>query len=204
MRALIPWVALLIFLLSGPGKAEPQDSAAQPAPPVGQGAIAALQQQLKQEGYAPGPVNGVMTDKTRQAILAYERRTGHPPEALAAGEGDPVKRAQAGLQRLGLFAGPADGVIGPQTRDAIIRFEAGRHLPVDPRVSDRLLAALEEAGAASAPANTATAAPASPPEPPDSPSATPGPTTAELPEGAPPEALGRRQLPAWVNPPPIR
>lgn len=194
MRALIPSVAFLILISSASGATEVQDVAAAPAP----GAIAAVQQQLKQEGYAPGPVNGVMTEKTRRAIASYERRTGHPPEVLATGgEADPVKRAQAGLQRLGQFAGTVDGALGPQTRDAIIRFEASRHLPIDPRISDRLLAELEQAGAAT----TTESAPS--PAPPASPPAAAGPTTAQLPEGPAPEALGRRQLPAWVNPPPI-
>ena len=196
MRVLIPSVAFLILVSSAPGAVEAQDVAAAPIP----GTIAAVQQQLKQAGYAPGPVNGVMTEKTQRAILTYERRTGRPPEALAAGDAaDPVKRAQASLQRLGQFAGTVDGALGPQTRDAIIRFEAGRHLPIDPRVSDRLLAELEQAGAA-----TAAAASAPPAAPPANPPAAPGPTTAQLPEGQTPEALGRRQLPGWVNPPPIR
>jgi peptidoglycan hydrolase-like protein with peptidoglycan-binding domain len=101
---------------------------------------------------------------------------------------------------LGLFADPVDGVVGPQTRDAIIRFEAARHLPVDPRVSDRLLAALDEArvdpGTAppSAPGSTPQAAPATA-------SATPAQTA--LPEAFS-EATGRRPLPREVNPPPIR
>jgi len=115
------------------------------------GPIAALQQQLKREGFAPGPVNGVMTEATRRALTLYQRRRGRPPEALATPAGgadiDPVKRAQADLQRLGLFAGPLDGVVGPQMRDAIIRFEAARHLAIDPRVSDNLLSALDEARA---------------------------------------------------------
>jgi peptidoglycan hydrolase-like protein with peptidoglycan-binding domain len=158
------------------------------------GQIAALQQQLKREGFAPGPVNGVMTEETRRALTLYQRRRGRSPEALAAPAGadtDPVKRAQADLQRLGLFAGPVDGVVGPQMRDAIIRFEAARHLAVDPRVSDRLLAALDEARAD--PSSAPAAAPATPAAAP----ATPAPE-------APPEATGRRMLPPGVNPPPIR
>jgi peptidoglycan hydrolase-like protein with peptidoglycan-binding domain len=139
---------------------------------------------LKREGFAPGPVNGVMTTETRRALTLYQRRRGRPPEALLAPAGsadaDPVKRAQADLQRLGLLAGPIDGVVGPRMRDAIIRFEAARHLAVDPRVSDNLLAALDEARTA--------------------PAAAPMPATPE----APPEATGRRMLPPGVNPPPIR
>src|SRR6202162_302173 len=108
MRALIPSVGFLALISCVSGAAEVQDVAAAPVP----GAIAAVQQQLTQEGYAPGPVNGVMTERTRRAIVAYERRTGHSPEALAAGgETDPVKRAQAGLQRLGQFAGTVDGAL---------------------------------------------------------------------------------------------
>ena len=158
----------------------------QAAPPSGP--IAALQQELKREGFAPGPVNGVMTTETRRALTLYQRRRARPPEALLAPVGgadaDPVKRAQADLQRLGLFAGPLDGVVGPRMRDAIIRFEAARHLAVDPRVSDNLLAALDEARAA----------------PGTAPAAAPMPATPE----APPEATGRRMLPPGVNPPPIR
>ena len=194
MRVLIPSVAFLILIASASRAVEAQDV----TPPVA-GTIAAVQQQLKQAGYAPGPVNGVMTETTRRAILTYERRTGHPPEALATGgAADPVRRAQEGLQRLGQYAGTVDGALGPQTRDAIIRFEAGRHLPIDPRVSDRLLAELDQAGAATA------AASAPPAAPPANPPAAAGPTTAQLPEGQTPEAFGRRQLPAWVDPPPIR
>ncbi|HEX6442015.1 MAG TPA: peptidoglycan-binding protein, partial [Stellaceae bacterium] len=86
--------------------------------PDAAGPIATAQQQLNQEGYAAGPANGVMTEQTRRAIGAYERRVGRPPEALAMAGGDPIKRAQAALRQLGLFAGAVDGSLGPETRDA--------------------------------------------------------------------------------------
>lgn len=186
-------------------------AAAPPASPApSSGPIAALQQQLKREGYRPGPVNGVMTEETRRALTSYRRHTGRLPDALAApgamtramtapdsGIADPVKRAQSDLQRLGLFAGPVDGVVGPRMRDAIIRFEVSQHLAIDPRVSDRLLVALEAAGAAGAttPPPAAASVPAG-----VSGAATPGTPTTE----APPEETGRRRLPPGVNPPPIR
>ena len=168
------------------------------------GPITALQQQLKREGYMPGPVNGVMTEETRQALATYERRRGRPPAGTTSGEGDPVRRVQAALQRLGMFDGPLDGVVGPATRDAIIRFEASHHIAVDPRVSDRLLAALEGAGGtpaatAAAPAPTPAATPAPAPAPPAAAENAPA---AAAPMA--PEATGRRPLPAWLNPPPIR
>jgi peptidoglycan hydrolase-like protein with peptidoglycan-binding domain len=163
----------------------PATNIASPQPGSASGPIAALQQQLKREGFAPGPVNGVMTDETRRALTLYQRRRGRPPEGA---DTDPVRRAQADLQRLGLFAGPLDGVVGPRMRDAIIRFEAVRRLTIDPRVSDNLLAALEEARAD--PGNTPVSGPVA-----AGPGATPD---------APSEATGRRMLPPGVNPPPIR
>jgi peptidoglycan hydrolase-like protein with peptidoglycan-binding domain len=119
-----------------------------------------------------------------------------------------VRHAQAVLQRLGLLAGPIDGDLGPATRDAIIRFEAARHLAIDPRVSDSLLAALGEAAAGAT-------AESSPPAPPPAPSAAAAPpagatppaapqTAAEAPAEAPSGATGRQPLPPGVNPPPIR
>jgi peptidoglycan hydrolase-like protein with peptidoglycan-binding domain len=206
-------VAFLTWIVLWPEIAGAQTVATQPASDTAPGPIAAVQQQLREAGYNPGPVNGVMTEKTGRAIAAYARHAGRMPGALTAADADPIKRAQEGLRRLGLLAGAVDGALGPQTRDAIVRFEAARRLPIDPRVSDRLLTELEQAGAATAtaitpnpPAGTAASAPSAPPTSVPAPSGptAPGPTSAQLPEEAAPEALGRRQLPAWVNPPPIR
>ena len=104
-----------------------------------------MQEELRQAGFDPGPVNGVMSEKTTRALIAYERRMLHMPQAIASvgvDAADPVLLAQKGLKQLGFYSGPTDGALGPGTRDAIIRFEVSRHLAVDPRVSDRLLAAL--------------------------------------------------------------
>src|SRR5438067_4627324 len=131
----------LIAMLPGVAPAQTPAPEAAAAPP----SIAALQEELRQAGFDPGPVNGVMTEKTSRALIAYERRTRRLPQAIAAvgvDAADPVLRAQQGLRQLGFYAGPVDGALGPGTRDAIIRFEVSRHLPVDPRVSDQLLAAL--------------------------------------------------------------
>ena len=147
-----------------------------------------------------------MTEKTTRALVAFERRMKRMPQAIASvgvDAADPVLLAQKGLQQLGFYSGPTDGALGPGTRDAIIRFEVSRHLPVDPRVSDRLLSALAEQApppsntvAAPAPVSPSAAAPASPAaQQVATGGATPPPT---------PEATGRQPLPDWVNPPPIR
>src|SRR5207302_11200854 len=112
------------------------------------------------------------------------------------------------LRRLGCYSGRPDGERGPGARDAILRFEVGRQLPVDPRVSDRLLETLAEQAPATN-SNTATA-PATPPPPSAQETAPPLPppaTGSQVATGAnapAPEATGRQPLPGWVNPPPIR
>src|SRR5947207_15964172 len=198
----------LIAAIAVEARAQSDAAAPSGAPP----SIAALQEELRQAGLDPGPVNGVMSEKTTRALVAYERRMRRMPQAIASvgvDAAEPVLRAQQELKRLGFYTGPADGALGPSTRDAIIRFEVSRQLPVDPRVSDRLLAALtEQAPAAS---NTA-AAPATPPAPAPAPSAegtpVPSPAAPQVATGAnplpAPEATGRQALPGWVNPPPIR
>jgi peptidoglycan hydrolase-like protein with peptidoglycan-binding domain len=116
---------------------------AQPAPGA---SIGGLQKELRGLGYDPGPANGVITKKTRRAIAAYERGAIRPPSAMLAAErvGNAVAQAQRALQQLGLLQGRADGVLGPATREAIIRFQIARALPIDPRVGDALLAALAQ------------------------------------------------------------
>ena len=198
--------------VSGPAQSETA------APLAGSGPIATLQQELREAGFDPGPVNGIMTEKTTRALVAFERRMKRMPQAIASvgvDAADPVLLAQKGLKQLGFYSGPTDGALGPGTRDAIIRFEVSRHLPVDPRVSDRLLAALTpetsspEATAPAASTSTAAApAPSSPPAQaaaPATPSA-PAPQVATGTAAAPatPQATGRQALPSWVNPPPIR
>ncbi|MGH7115926.1 MAG: peptidoglycan-binding domain-containing protein [Stellaceae bacterium] len=147
------------------------------------GPIATLQARLGGLGYAPGPVDGVMSAKTQQAMRAYRRAAGRP---IALGPaGDPIAVAQTALRRLGFLSVPADGAIGPQTRNAIIRFQVASHSPIDPRVSDGLLAALARAEA-----------------PPVVPNAGPPPASTAPP--AEPEVTGRQPLPPGMTPPPIR
>ena len=199
----------LWLIAAGPVTAYAQSDPETPrgAPPP----IAALQEELRQAGFDPGPANGVMTEQTTRALIAYERRMRRMPQAIASvgvDAADPVMRAQKELKRLGFYSGRPDGVLGPGTRDAIIRFEVSRQLPVDPRVSDRLLEALAEQAPATN-SNAATA-PATPPPPSAQETAPPLPPPAagsQVATGAnapAPEATGRQPLPGWVNPPPIR
>ena len=91
-------------------------------------------------------------------------QVGPPPRILTDGEvfgrSVALQGVQAKLAALGYDSGPVDGVMGPRTRAAIWAFEAVAGLPVDGQVSDRLIAALSNAGGAdggSAAAQTAAA-----------------------------------------------
>src|SRR5258708_12998175 len=68
----------LAALLPVSGHAQSEAS----APPAGPTPIATLQQELREAGFDPGPVNGVMTEKTTRALIAYERRMKHIPQAI--------------------------------------------------------------------------------------------------------------------------
>jgi hypothetical protein len=88
-----------------------------------------------------------------------------PPRALSdeevSGKSAALAGVQAQLAALGYGPGPADGVMGARTRAAIRAFQTDAGLPVDGQISDRLIAALSNAGAddGSAPTHTAAADP---------------------------------------------
>jgi TPR repeat protein/S1-C subfamily serine protease len=85
-----------------------------------------------------------------------------PPRALTdeevLGKSAAVEDVQAQLAALGYDPGPADGVMGQRTRAAIRAFQADVGLPVDGQASDRLIAALSDAGAGAGSAPDLTAA----------------------------------------------
>lgn len=64
------------------------------------------------------------------------------PAPVAAGPSIPVEQAQAGLFALGYRPGPVDGILGPRTRAAIIRFREAEGLPpgdeLDREFADRM------------------------------------------------------------------
>lgn len=64
-----------------------------------------------------------------------------PPAAMQSRD---IARIQQLLSRRGYDAGPADGVPGKRTRQAIARYQRDRGLAVDGRPSPRLLAQLEQ------------------------------------------------------------
>lgn len=108
-----------------------------------------MQRELAELGLYDGPLDGQNSPRLRQAIEAYEdesgldvtgqptarllervRLTRHIRDASRPNQtaGVDVRTIQEGLARLGYSPGPGDGQLGPQTREAIRRFERDRNL----------------------------------------------------------------------------
>jgi peptidoglycan hydrolase-like protein with peptidoglycan-binding domain len=67
--------------------------------------------------------------QTPTLALALVFSVGVAAGAMANGQSDQVKAAQQKLQAVGLYHGPVDGLIDPDTRAAIARFQRQNGLP---------------------------------------------------------------------------
>ncbi len=94
------------------------------------------QQLLTELGYVPGPIDGIPGPLTIAALTAFQQRAGLAPSgevnevSLTALRGvATVREIQIRLTGLGYDSGPADGILGPRTKQAILFFERDRNLP---------------------------------------------------------------------------
>jgi peptidoglycan hydrolase-like protein with peptidoglycan-binding domain len=133
--------------------------------------VVAAQRELRRTGYYQGPIDGIPGPQTEAAILRFERAAGlattgaigpelvhavstperrEPPrdasEARAAPSTDRVVAIQHALARAAYGPLPADGIVGPQTREAIRRFQAHHGLPVTGELTDSLVVELRAVG----------------------------------------------------------
>lgn len=128
--------------------------------------IKSVQIELSRHGLDTGPVDGISSPKTREAIAVYQRQmgfeiTGQPSrllldhlsltEPLRAASATPesgemvrlVKKVQRQLGNLGYKAGKLTGIVTGQTRNAIAKFERDTGLPVTGEVSFKLVQRLQ-------------------------------------------------------------
>lgn len=130
------------------------------------GLVHAVQRELAQQGYRPGPADGVAGMTTRAAVFAYQYDHGLPLTAdptedllealvlglprVEGGSGGPlgahaerlVRTVQGSLKALGFGVGQVDGHLGPMTQTAIKAFEAQSGLTPNGRISADLIRAL--------------------------------------------------------------
>jgi peptidoglycan hydrolase-like protein with peptidoglycan-binding domain len=138
--------------------------------------VLAVQSALRRIGYYFGPLDGVAGPQTEEAILAFEAASGRTSTGeaslgllaalkavkaddatslaeLAAGEDEapnPDHRVAAVQHALAISAyGPLsmDGILGPETREAIVQFQQDHGLPPTGEVSDALIVELRASGA---------------------------------------------------------
>jgi murein L,D-transpeptidase YcbB/YkuD len=89
---------------------------------------------------AGGGTSAVLYLNTPAAKRVDLREGEQGPDAL---DREAVARLQRRLNTIGLDAGPADGVIGPRTRNAIRIYQEQKGYPIDGRATPDLLATLE-------------------------------------------------------------
>lgn len=127
--------------------------------------VLAIQRKLAEIGYETGPADGVLGVMTRASIMAYQHDNGLSVTGVASdwllkrmilgesiveddfsvSQAVPretaalVKAVQKVLTDLKYELGPADGIVGAATRNAIKSFEKDHKLTVKGRISAKLL-----------------------------------------------------------------
>jgi len=131
--------------------------------------IKAIQRELTTRGYGPIAVDGVAGLSTRAAIMAFEANEGLPLTAIAneqmlknillgatpasarkpaepsARAQDVIRAVQNWLLSLGYAAGPANGLMSPETEKAIRAFEANAGVTPKGRITADLVKRLADA-----------------------------------------------------------
>ena len=125
-----------------------------------------IQEELNLHGYNAGTIDGVIGPRTTRAIRTYQRDAGLTVNGIATKElldhlkfalPKIVKQASVGgasydavdrglaiaiqeeLRLRGYYSGGIDGLVGPQTRSAIRRFQESAGLPVTGQADQALL-----------------------------------------------------------------
>ena len=134
-----------------------------PEPPADDRAdrVKALQRQLSWLGFEPGPADGQYGSLTTGAVKRFQEAHDLPVDGIvdrttadtlranvaqrpSSDRIDRVKALQRQLQSLGLNPGPIDGRYGPQTTEAVRRFQEAQDLRVDGIVNPETQRALQD------------------------------------------------------------
>ncbi len=92
------------------------------------------------EGNGPAARQDERREERRDLRHQNRRAERRAPGGIVAR--DRVRAVQEALDRRGYRAGPPDGVLGPATRRAIVRYRRDAHLPPGPEITPRLLSQL--------------------------------------------------------------
>ena len=128
--------------------------------PGGSKRVREVQQLLVRIGYRPGRIDGRFGPRTRAAVMAFQYKHGFARSGVVGSRTLRALRIRSGWYRvgeaqrtlnvLGYRAGPVDGLFGPRTEAATLRFQHGHGLPasgvLDPRTLRVLLPVQAPAG----------------------------------------------------------
>jgi len=118
-----------------------------------------VQKILNKRGFKTGGVDGRMGPQTQAALVNFQRSEKLPPtgkldnptltalgvqktEAASKYGAATIRKAQATLNARGFKAGPANGVMGDSTRDALRAFQRSENIVVTRNLNPRTLARL--------------------------------------------------------------
>jgi len=116
------------------------------------------QRLLAKYGYKPGPSDGIMGNRTRQAIQEFQRDYNLPVTLLSSESLPPIKenaslkgpllikKIQLALAKKGYKPGAPDGIMGKGTRRAIMEYQRDHSMTADGKISVSLLRKLESPG----------------------------------------------------------
>jgi peptidoglycan hydrolase-like protein with peptidoglycan-binding domain len=145
--------------------------------PISSSDVLTLQRLLSDRGFYAGAIDGIMGAQTKAAVIAAQKAYGLTPDGIAGAQtmaalqgGKPGQTTSATtsdtnvieLQKLlasrGFYTGAIDGIMGAQTKAAIIAAQKSYRLTPDGIAGAQTMAALKQGSAT----NTATAKPATP------------------------------------------
>ncbi|HEX8855617.1 MAG TPA: peptidoglycan-binding protein [Thermoleophilaceae bacterium] len=117
----------------------------------GSGEVRSVQRRLSRAGFDPGPIDGLYGLLTTRAVTRFQQSQGiavdgkvgpqtrralrspllEPGSGYQQGGSGEVRTLQRELAHRGFQPGPVDGLYGPQTTRAVVRFQQARHLAAD-------------------------------------------------------------------------
>jgi hypothetical protein len=118
----------------GPVESAPAKTAPAAEKPVQKSAVESLRPEDKVD---IGEVASYIPAVDEAELAHPETRT--PAASKPAKDNALIAQVQEQLMRLGLYPGPADGRIGPQTEDAIRSYQSASNIAVDGRATEALL-----------------------------------------------------------------
>jgi peptidoglycan hydrolase-like protein with peptidoglycan-binding domain len=128
---------------------------------------AAIAQTATNTGTSPGTPQPAATAPTGSPANQAQPGAAQPQAAAQSriAPNEQVRQAQQGLQAAGLYKGPVDGVMDPDTRAALAKFQQQNGLPrtegLDQQTMARLMSTQSTGSGSSAPTSGPTPAPSS-------------------------------------------